>query len=365
MAVALLFLMLSFVAVAVSGCSDSSSTPSRVVASAVLTDDEGSVALASVTQDDLDVGDADVRVNDASLSYGLPIAFNTEGGLSVNITLPIYYAELNQLNPGDGVQIWARTGNGEFIYSRGMVTIPGIPILIEPEEGQSIPSDENVPMTWSSATDAEGYVSAYADANVSDETSTEDEDTGLYAEYIGPSGTEITVPSIYTVVGDAVFSVSAVSGDTDVLTMGEDETRSFFIAATSDWVAATVQPADLAQSETKEISDPELEGSQGLQIVKSYKKKIKGYTFRVRETNPYQMTTPGEVHVKVTMRRFKISLAFILAIDSNGNTYHEWNKKRIYKSHKKSYKQIWSVSPGTTIVIGTHDAKYRSANYYY
>ena len=58
MAISILFLSICFLA-AVSGCSDSdSATTNAVVASAVAADEEGTVAIASVTEGDLDIENA-------------------------------------------------------------------------------------------------------------------------------------------------------------------------------------------------------------------------------------------------------------------------------------------------------------------
>jgi len=202
MAISILFLAFGFM-VAVSGCSsDDDSTTNAVIASAVSTDEEGTVAIASVTEGDLDIENATVSVNGVTLTYGMPLEFRTEEGFDVNVTLPIYYADLNQFTSGDRVDLIARAGNGALIYDRRMVTIPGKPTLVQPTEGQVIGVNEDVPIQWNMATEvdrAEGYVAGYTEVDVFNEESADDDDTGVYVEYVGAPTTEMTVPSAYTV----------------------------------------------------------------------------------------------------------------------------------------------------------------------
>ncbi|MBW1780509.1 MAG: hypothetical protein JRL30_07185 [Deltaproteobacteria bacterium] len=364
-AVGILFLWISFIA-AVSGCSDSGSTATTnaVVAAAVETDEEGTVAIASVTDGDLDIENAIVTVNGEILTYGLPLEFQTEEGIDVNVTLPIYYAELNQLTSGETVNFFSRAGNGALIYDRSMVTLPGKPTLIQPVTDQNIPSDENVSVQWNAAIDAGGYVAGYAEVVVFEEESTDD-DAGTYAEYVDASITEATVPSADTVVGDATFSVSAVTGDTWIFTSEEDSIESFFVAATSDWVDAKIVADTATQFSAIENDVNEVQGSQGLRIAKEYTKKVEGYRFKIRECDPNQISVPGTVQIGFKMRRYKASIAFIQAFDMNGNQYYSWEKKRIYKSKSKKYYPSFSVSVGTTIVFGSHDASYRGGTYSY
>ena len=366
MAIGILFLSIVLIA-AVSGCSDgdSTATTNAVIASAVATDEDGTVAIASVTEGDLDIENATVSVNGVTLTYGLPLEFRTEEGIDVNITLPVYYAVLNQLTSGDMVNLRARAGNGALIYYRNMVTIPGKPTLIQPVTGQNIPSDENVSVQWNAAIDAEGYVAGYVEAGAFDEASTDDDDAGVYAEYVDASKTEMTVSSSYTVVGDAIFSVDAVSGDTDIFTSEEDPTESFFIVGTSDWIEARIAADTATQFSATENQVTDDRGSQGLRIAKESSKKIEGYRFKIRECDPNQIQYPGTVTVGFKLRRYKASIAFVTLIDMNGKEYASWKKARIYKSKSKKYYPSFSVSPGTTVVFGTHDASYRGGTYSY
>ena len=71
MAICIFFLAIGVLA-AVSGCSsDDNPTTNAVIASAVSTDEEGTVAIASVTEGDLDIENATVSVNAVTLTYGM------------------------------------------------------------------------------------------------------------------------------------------------------------------------------------------------------------------------------------------------------------------------------------------------------
>jgi len=326
------------------------------VACVVSTDDDGTVAMASVTEGDSDIDNAMVTVNDVVLNYGPSLEFQTAEGFDVNVILPIYYADLSHLTYGDKLHLTARMiDDGTMIFDRRNVTIPVKPTLVQPTKCQIIGANEDVPMQWDRAADAEGYVVGYVEGDAFDQDSTDD-DVGIYAEYVDASITEATVPSAYTVVGDATFSVSAVTGDTDIFTSEEDPTESFFIVETSDWVDAKIVASDYSSAENR--------GSQGL-ICKEYTKKIEGYRFKIRECDPNQISAPGTVQIGFKMRRYKASIAFIQAFDMKGNKYYSWEKKRIYKSKNKKYYPSLSVSVGTTIVFGTHDASYRGGTYSY
>ena len=350
-----------------SGCSDSDSTSATnaVISSAVMTDGGENLAIASVTDGETDVENAKVFVNGITLNYGLPLGFMTQGGIEVNIVLPIYFAELNQISSGDKVQLLAWANSGALIYNSNTVTIPGSPTLIQPVTGQDIPSDQNVTVSWNSAIDADGYVAGYGETGAFDETSSDDEDSGMYLEYVDSSVTEMSVPSSYTVVGDAVFSVAAVSGDTDIFMVEEDPSESFFIVSASDWVEAQIveNPGNSSSEAQNQIKEDR--SSQGLKIVKEYTKKIKGYRFKVRECDPNQIQSSGTVTIGFKLRRFKASIAFVTLYDINGKEYASWNKARIFKSKNKKYYPSFSVSPGTTVVFGSHDASYRGGTYSY
>ena len=365
MAICIFFLAIGVLA-AVSGCSsDDNLTTNAVIASAVSTDEEGTVAIASVTEGDLDIENATVSVNAVTLTYGMSLEFRTEEGFDVNVILPIYYADLNQFTSGDRVDLIARAGNGVLIYDRKMVTIPGKPTLVQPVAGQEIPSNDNVSVQWNSSTDAKGYVAGYMDSDVLSEESTDDDDLGYYFEYVDRPTTEMTVPSENTVVGDATFSVTAVSGDTDIFTSEEDPTDSFLVAEASDWIEAKITADSATQFSATEKQLTNERGSQGLIIAKEYSKKVEGYRFKIRESDPNQISAPGTVQVGFKMRRYKVSIAFVRAFDMYGKQYYSWEKKRIYKSKSKKYYPSFSVSVGTTIVFGTHDASYRGGTYTY
>jgi len=100
MAICIFFLAIGFLA-AVSGCSSGGdSTTNAVIASAVSTDEEGTVVIASVTDEGSDIENAIISVNGVTLTYAFPLVFRPEEGLDVDVTMPIYYADLTEYTAG-------------------------------------------------------------------------------------------------------------------------------------------------------------------------------------------------------------------------------------------------------------------------
>ncbi|MCF8144257.1 MAG: fibronectin type III domain-containing protein [Deltaproteobacteria bacterium] len=332
------------------------------VSCVVSTDDEGTVAVASVGDENADIDNALVTVNDVALAYGPSLEFRTERGFDVDVVLPIYYADLSRFTYGDSLQLTARMPDGTIIYDRTNVTIPGRLALLEPNKCQIIADSQDVPMQWDVAADAEGYVAGYTEVDAFDQDLADD-DAGYYAAYVDASTTEATVPSAYTVIGDATFFASAVTGDTEIFTSEEDAVGSFLIATTSDSVDAKIVEAFGSESLPVE-KVTEDRGSQGLRVAKQYSKKIEGYKFNIRECDPNQIQSPGTISFYFKLHSYKASIAFVEAYDMNGNKYFSWKKVRIFKSSKKYYPSF-SVSPGTTVIFGTHDASERGKTYSY
>jgi len=362
----LMFFSLSSVLFSTSGCSDSDSSSSKtLVAGSVWSDDNGSGAIATVTEGETDIENAKLTVNDVSMSYGLPLEFQTDSGLDVKVVLPVYYADLGQLTSGDTVDFVVKNPVGSVLYQHAAVTIPGKATILQPIEGASINVNEDVTIQWDEGTNAEGYVAGYLDTSAFDGEPVSEDDAGTYTEYVGASTTEATVPSTYTVAGDATFSVDAVSGDTDIFTSEEDPTESFFIVGTSDWIEAKIAADVTAAALAAENQPAEDRASQGLRIVKEYKKKIEGLRFKMRECDPNQMQSSGTVTVGFKLRgSYRLSIAFVALYDMNGNQYASWNKKRQKRKSKKYYPSF-SVKPGTTVVFGTFQASYRGGTYSY
>jgi len=289
----------------------------------------------------------------------------TDSGLNVKVILPIYYADLGQLTSGDTVDFVAKNPVGNVLYQHTAVTIPDKATILQPVEGASINVNEDVTIQWNEGTNAEGYVVGYLDTGNSDAETTDD-DAGTYTEYVGASTTEETVPSTYTVAGDATFSVDAVSGDTDIFTSEEDTTESFFIVGTSDWIEAKIVADVTAAPLAAENQPAEDRASQGLKIVKEYKKKIEGLRFKMRECDPNQIQSSGAVTVRFKLRgSYRLAIAFVALYDMNGNQYASWSKKRQKRKSKKYSHTFSSVQPGTTVVFGTHAASYRGGTYSY
>jgi len=314
------------------------------VACVVSTDDTGTVAIASVGDEDSDIENAVVTVNNVVLNYGVGMIFLSEGGLYVDVFLPIYFAELNGYTYGDTLRLTARKNDGTMIYDRSDVIIPGRVTLEEPTQCQIIGDSEDVLMKWDKAAFAEGYVADYTAVDDFDQEYSED--AGFYAAYVDASTTEAIVPSAYTWVGNAVFDISPVTGDTWIFTSEADPVESFFIATTYDSVNAKV----VAALGNEVVED---QGSEQLRIVKTYKQTIKKIKFKVRECDPNQIQKPGTITFKFKLHSMCIAVAFIEAYDMNGQKYYSWSKKRIFKSKSKTYYPSFSASPGTTVIFGT------------
>ena len=367
----LMFFFLSSVLFSTSGCSDSdssSSKPQTLVAGSVWSDDDGSGAMALVTEGETDIENTKLTVNDISMSYGLPLEFITDSGLNVEVILPVYYADLGQLTQGDTVDFVAKNPAGSVFYQHAAVTIPGKATILQPVEGASINVNEDVTIRWNEGTNAEGYVADYLDISAFDGEPVDEDDTGMYTEYVDASTTEATVPSTYTVVGDAIFSVEAVSGDTDIFTSGEDPTESFFIVGTSDSIEAKIAADTASKFSAAETQVPEdRQAHEGLIRVKFYDKRIDHITYHVTESDPNQIQNPGTVTVSFKLKghAYKAAIAWVTLYDMKGNQYASWNKVRQKRKSKKYSHKFSSVQPGTTVVFGTHRANYIEGWYDY
>jgi hypothetical protein len=321
------------------------------VACVVSTDDSGTAAIASVGDEDSGIENAVVTVNDVVLNYGVGMIFLSEGGFYVDVFLPIYYAELNQYTYGDTLHLTARMHDGTMIYDRSDVIIPGRVTLEEPTQCQIIGDSQDVQMKWDKAANAEGYVADYTAVDDFDQQYSDD--AGFYAAYVDASTTEAIVPSAYTLVGNATFDISPVTGDTWIFTSEADAVKSFFVATTWDSVNAKVVAAvgnPIAALGDEVIED---QGSEQLRIVKTYNQTIKKLKFKVRECDPNQIQKPGTITFKFKLHSMSIAVAFMEAYDMNGQKYYSWSKKRIFKTSSKTYYPSFSASPGTTVIFGT------------
>jgi len=362
-------LLLTF---ALSACQWGGGADKYLAEAVVLLETNGAYAVASATRDDVDVEDAIISVDNTILSYGLPVSFETDSGLLVDLMLPIYYADLSGVASGDKLNFRAKDSLAKEVYGKDNVEVPEQIQLGRPTEGEIFGVTEDVGMSWDEVRGAKGYLGAYVELNAfndnpaeegEDDVEYEEDDAGIFMEYkdagdYNPIGmVEMLIPNAYTVAGDALFSAYALNGDTDIFTNAEKAEQSFFLVATAYEVQGEIEgsPAEIQA----------VAGSEGLTIAKEYAQKEQGLRFTVRETDPQQITGPGTVTVGFKMRKFKVSVAFVKAFDINGNEYFSWVKKRIFKSKKKKYFPSFSASPGTTLVIGTHDASYRGGSYSY
>lgn len=325
------------------GCGSSLST---VVNAVLTTDAGGTYAYVSVMYGNANVIDAEPAINSSFLTFGLPVDFDTDSGLSVDLIVPIYYGDLTPLGPGDtaALNVWDWTGY-YLIFEHDAVLIPGQVELTEPTEGQAIDAGADVPMKWSNA-GSQVYLASYVGDG--------DGDAGLYADYLSTGVLEMTVPAASISAGEGLFAVDALNGDAEIFGRG-DNVGSFFLVGTADSADATIADSSSVVSL----------GSQELTIAATYTRDIEGLSFKVRETDPQQITQPGTVTVGLGLQKYRVSIAFVNAYDSNGNVYYSWTDKQIYRSEDVAYSPSFTASPGTTVVIGTNDASYRGATYSY
>lgn len=341
-----------------------------LITAGVIGDATGMVAAADAELNGVQVTDAAISINGTPLTFGLPIAFATEGGLAVSETIPMYFADLTGVvAPGQTATLTANSAAGTLIYSSGPLTVPGLVALTSPAEGAQLAAGADVAMSWSEASDAIGYAAGYEAPDAFDGAGVEDndpdgeytgDDPGLYLTFteqgVTPTMTSATIPAANLLAGAAEFSVAALNATATPL--GGDYSGSLFVAGTYDAVEAAI-----ADGAVQAIGEKQLGAQQDLGIVKEYEKSEQGYTFKVRETNPQQITAPGTIQLNFKMRRFKVSIAFIKAFDMNGAEYFSWTEKRIMKSHEKKVHPAFAAQPGTTVVFGTHDASYRGGTY--
>jgi hypothetical protein len=343
---------------AMAGCTGDNDSSKTVVTGLVATDADGTMALATVTKGDTDIEDAQITVNDVPLTFGLPLDFTTDGGLHVNIVLPLYFANLSGVNAGQVVDFLARSAFGTTLYERKGTIVPQRAMILSPLAGAEIPVYEDFVVGWRSATDAQAYAAGYSEEGAFDLFPARDDDVGFYADLVDSSTSEVTVPSAYTLNGPALAWVEALAGDVDILAAGNDE-DSLFLASHNDDVEITITPDVPAED------DGSPQASQGLRVVKNYDKEEKGLIFKMRECDPNQIQAPGTINLKFRMRRFKVSVAFFTAYDMEGKVYYSGKKERIMKSSKSTWRPSFTAKPGTTVVFGTHDASCRDGTYSY
>ena len=351
------------------GCGGNTKPSPLVVESAVVNYGDSTLAAASVFENGAEIEDAKLFVNGTSLAYGLPVQFETESGLNVNLTVPMYYAQFPDAKIGDSFGMVAQDSTGELFYQEYNIKMPADAVITNPPIEAVLNLDDSVQMSWWNTPSADAFVADYNDESAFDGEEAEfydndveynDDEPGLVIDILGGGSTGDTISSEYLLTGLGEFSVDTLYGTPSWFWDFDPTESSFFLAANPNTVETTFEGAapDVATEET-------LGAQQGLAIVKEYSKSQEGLRFTVRESNPAQITSPGTITVSFKMRRFKVSVAFIKAFDMNGNEYFSWVKKHIMKSKKKKYAVPLSVSPGTTVVIGTHDASFRGATYSY
>jgi hypothetical protein len=324
------------------------------VAAMVIGETNTAYAYAYISDGFREITNATVRANDTLLTYGLGMIITNVGGLVTNVNIPVYHGQIAGAAAGSTVKISATNSAGATIYQSGGVVIPGQVVMTAPTNGQPLTAGQDVSVAWNEPAGAGAYVVSYL-APTAEDTGVEEQ--GGYYAYMAAPASQATIPGSATLAGEAWFEVDAMAGDTEVLNGSADFTNSFLIAAMADEAVTTIFSSGQAL--------PIVNASQGLSIIKEYNKSEQGLTFKVREGNPGQIQQPGTISISFKLRRFKISVAFIKAYNMNGQEIFSWEKKRIMKSHDKKYHVDFGVSPGTTVVIGTHDANYRGGTYSY
>lgn len=297
--------------------------------------------------------DAAVFLNNIPLTFGLPIIFTNADGRLIDLSLPLYYGVATSLNAGAQMTLAATNAAGGTIYQSAVYTMPNLVQVVTPTNEQILVAGQSQTIQWSGGENAAGFLAGFLALNA---TNT-DSDAGLAIEYVGSPTNATTLAGAAFLAGPGLVAVAAVNGDVNVLPNEDMTPQSFFLAANEDDVPVLVADAQAAS--------PAAKGQEGLSIVREYSKSFEGLTFKMRDCNPQQIQQPGNVTMVVKLRRLKMSVAFIKAFDMNGNEYFSWQKKRIFKSSNKTYTVSFSVSPGTTVVFGTHDASYRSGTYSY
>lgn len=297
--------------------------------------------------------DATVLLNDVPLTYGFPIVFTNEDGRVIELTLSLYYGVSTSLNAGAQMALAATNAAGQTIYQSASYTMPAPVQLVSPTNGQTLIAGQSQTIHWSGGENAAGFLAGFMALSATNIES----DAGLVVEYVGSPAHEAALAGSEFLAGTGLVGVAAVNGDVNILQNDYATPQSFFLAGNEDDVTVRVEDTQSASAAPK--------GQEGLSIVREYEKSFEGLTFKMRDCNPQQIQQPGNITIVVKLRRFKMSVAFIKAFDMNGNEYFSWQKKRIFKSSDKTYTVSFSVSPGTTVVFGTHDASYRSGTYSY
>lgn len=293
-----------------------------------------------------------VSVNGQALGYNHKLSFTTSAGRRVSLDLPFYYSSLPNVKTGNQVacSVYVPGPSGpSLMYRSKPAVMPGKIRMLTPPAGARLDAGKAVGMTWTPAAGVQGYLAYYHNPD----DYTDSEDGAWLIQYLPGPRTGFTIPAGKTVSGPAQFGALALNGDVQALTGSQDVNDCFMVTAAWDETAARITTPTPVPVPTPYY----------LGIAKTYSVKEEGLRFTIRETNPYQMPHPGTVAVSLKMRKWRISIAFVTVFDMEGNEYYTWSKLRIYKRKNKKYTVIFPCRPGSTVVIGTHKASFRSAVY--
>ncbi len=288
-----------------------------------------------------------VYINNTRLHFTNRVGFITSKGYRVEAPLGCYYRRLSGLKPGDALTLTVYPNSPAYpgrVYKSQPTRIPPRAQVLQPTNGAKLFAGQPVAVSWTAAAGAQGYLVSYMGE---DAAAAPDDSNAWMIEYAAAPRTTYTIPGSYIVRGGADFGVTALCGDVQKLLAGEDTNDSFFVAAHYDETSAMVETPP---------PPPTF-------IARQYKVRQDGLTFKVRETDPLKMTKPGRVLLDLRLRKRKISIAFVMAYDMNGNQYFEWSKMRLIKRKGKRYEVVIPFQPYSTLVIGTHDAKLGGITY--
>jgi len=348
------------------GCSDDAQTtggqtlPSYITAGAFYNQTDGSYVVADVTRGGTTVTSATINVNGTALTYGIPL---TCEGVTLG-TVSLYSGEVN-FNPGDVLTLRASLP-GENPFYEGNVIVPEEIFFNQPPPVPQVIAGNPLNTSWNATLNTLFYYLYYSPWD----------DTDYYEE----TTTQLagTIPSAYVIEGNTELSVSSFNGnDLDDIFAGDDadlgendpdpaQTKSYWLASTYDYREFDVEPQQAKEDEAEVL----FEDSSGrpvvaLQILKEDRVNIKGITFTRRIYNAQQITSSGTAQIQVKLKKNHLAIADISVMDSSEKVYFNWNHKREYKSHSKTYSHNIPITPFSTVVIHTKSCDLHYANYSY
>jgi hypothetical protein len=308
----------------------------------------GAVAIAAMTDGIVEYTSGDVRVNGTRLGYGMPLDIPWKNNQTLRVVLPVYYGALPNVQAGTAVTMTAAKATGESVYQSATYPVPGQVVLSAPTNTLPFMLGQDINLAWNPVENAPYYFAGYL--ALDNGGAGDEDDSGSYVRLLEHPAQALTVPATNILEGYADLGVSALSGDLAALMDPEGPTNSFLIVESID-------------SKINYVNTPSPPGS--LRIAEESQAKYWGFRVLTRESDPMQIWTNGTITVNIKMRRFKASVACVLAFDSQGTQYVNWEKCRIFRRQNRNYTVSFAARPYTTVLIITHDASYRGGYYQY